>query len=296
MSSQLSEDTVDAQTSPRAGLPVNPHVIVVGNEKGGAGKSTIAVHLTVALILSGHKVAALDLDVRQRTFSRYMENRARWMAENESALPMPFLTHISPSSARNLDAIARDEEAAWQEALAAAAAARCAFIVVDAPGSDTGLSRLAHGDADTIITPINDSFVDFDLLGVWDTQKQRIMRPSLYSEMVWDSRKRKMAKTRRSIDWVVMRNRMSTLNARNKQEVHAGLKNLSQRVGFRLAPGFAERVIYRELFPLGLTLLDLTETGSGIRFSLSHVAARQELRDLLIVLKLPELEGLTLPF
>ena len=174
--------------------------------------------------------------------------------------------------------------------------ARSDFVIVDAPGHDTHYSRLAHASADTIITPVNDSFVDFDLLADVDADTFEVGRPSLYSEMVWNCRKQRAQTEKRSIDWVVMRNRVSTLDARNTRRVADGLKKLSERVGFRIAPGFSERVIYRELFPVGLTLIDLTESGSAIPFTMSHVAARQELRDLLIVLKLPALAGKPFPF
>ena len=230
------------------------HVIVVGNEKGGAGKSTVAMHLAVALMRMGKTVGAMDLDlVEQEETDRF------------SAALSDLKT-------------------------------QCDFIVIDAPGADTHYSRLAHSSADTIITPVNDSFIDFDLLAEIDPESFEVGKPSLYSEMVWECRKRKAAMQKKSIDWVVMRNRISMLDARNKRRVGEGLKMLSQRIGFRLAPGFAERVIYRELFPLGLTLLDLTEDGSTVTFTMSHVAARQELRDLLIVLKLPGLEGQPIPF
>jgi chromosome partitioning protein len=138
--------------------------------------------------------------------------------------------------------------------------------------------------------------VDFDLLAEIDQQTFEVGRPSMYSELVWECRKRKAVKERRSIDWIVMRNRIATLDSINKRRVGEGLKKLSERVGFRVAPGFSERVIYRELFPLGLTLIDLTENSAAVNFSMSHVAARQELRDLVIVLKLPELAGEALPF
>jgi chromosome partitioning protein len=167
---------------------------------------------------------------------------------------------------------------------------------VDAPGGDTFLSRLAHTNADLLITPLNDSFVDFDLLGDVNPQSMEVIRPSFYSEMVWNCRKQRARNSRQLIDWVVMRNRMSPLEARNKQRVGEALDNLAKRIGFRLAPGLSERVIYRELFPAGLTLLDLTDEGSTVTFTMSHVAARQELRDLLIVLQLPELRGAEIAF
>ena len=271
------------------------HVIVVGNEKGGAGKSTVAMHVCIALLRMGFTVAVLDLDVRQRSLSRYLENRSRWVRNTGAALPMPEMTRIDASQARDLDAAEAEEARLFEDSLRRLSE-RNTFIIVDAPGGDTFLSRLAHSSADTLITPLNDSFVDFDLLGDVDPQTLEVARPSFYSELVWDCRKKKALASRRPIDWIVMRNRMSPLDARNKQRVGEALDNRSRRIGFRIAPGLSERVIYRELFPMGLSLLDLTESGSGVAFTMSHVAARQEIRDLLILLKLPALEGLELQF
>lgn len=270
-------------------------VIVIGNEKGGAGKSTVAMHVCCALLRMGHKVGVMDLDVRQRTLTRYLENRMRWVRSTGAALPMPELIRIDPSTARDLDKAEQEESQRFLDSLDRLKKT-CAFVVIDAPGGDTFMSRLAHSSADLLITPLNDSFVDFDLLGDVNPQTLEVVRPSFYSEMVWNCRKQKAKESRRLIDWVVMRNRMSPLEARNKQRVGEALDNLARRIGFRLAPGLSERVIYRELFPLGLTLLDLTEEGSNVTFTMSHVAARQELRDLLIVLQIPELRGAEMAF
>jgi len=273
----------------------SPYTIVVGNEKGGAGKSTIALHLAIALLRAGANVGVIDLDVRQRTLTRFLENREKWCKSSGSELPMPAQIKVDRSDHRDLD-LAEEEEMARWTASVEALSEHCDHIVVDAPGSDTHYARIAHASADTLITPINDSFVDFDLLASVDHTTLEVQSPSLYSEMVWQARKKKAIRTKLPIDWVVMRNRMSSINARNKQRVGEGLAVLAERIGFRIAPGFAERVIYRELFPAGLTLLDLTEKGSQVNFTMSHVAARQELRDLLIVLKLPFLSGKSLPF
>ena len=270
-------------------------MIVVGNEKGGAGKSTVGMHLTVALMRMGRRVGVIDLDVRQRTLTRYLENRVRWIKSSGSKLPMPEILRVDASEARDLDAAEAEETQRFGEAVRRLQQS-CDFIIVDAPGGDTFLSRLAHVHADTLITPLNDSFVDFDLLGDVNPQTLEVLRPSFYSEMIWNCRKRKAMESRRPIDWVVMRNRMSPLEARNKQKVGEALNNLARRIGFRMAPGLSERVIYRELFPAGLTLLDLTEQGSNISFTMSHVAARQELRDLVIILQLPEFEGVEIAF
>lgn len=277
--------------------PRQAHVIVVGNQKGGAGKSTVAMHLIVALMRMGRRTGALDLDVRQRSLTRYIENRGRWIAARGAKLPAPQILELRESPQRQLDLAEAEEEAAFHTALRRLSET-CDFIVIDSPGGDSYLARLAHGCADTLITPLNDSFVDFDLLGDIDPNCADIVRPSIYSEMVWDSRKRKAQTARAPIDWVVMRNRTlaSRIEAKNKQRVGEALKTLSSRIGFRLAPGLSERVIYRELFPQGLTLLDLDADGVEAEMRMPHVAARQELRDLFITLKLPGLEGEPLKF
>lgn len=296
----MAEGSISAMSLEGAEIP-NPaetgqaHIIVVGNEKGGAGKSTVAMHLTIALLRMGMKVGIVDLDVRQRSLATYLENRNRWLRNSDKVLPMPEMVRIDASQARDLNAAEAEEARSFQDSIDRLSAT-CQYIIVDSPGGDTFLSRLAHSSADTLITPLNDSFVDFDLLGEVDPQTLEVQRPSFYAELVWDCRKKKAAASRKPIDWIVMRNRMSPLDARNKQRVGEALGNLSRRVGFRIAPGLSERVIYRELFPMGLSLLDLHEAGGEVAFTMSHVAARQEIRDLLIVLKLPGLEGREIAF
>jgi chromosome partitioning protein len=272
------------------------HVIVVGNQKGGAGKSTVAMHLAVALMRMGRRTGVIDLDVRQRTLTRYVENRARHIAACGAQLPAPQILELHESRARSLDAAEAEDEAGFRATLLRLSAT-CDFIVIDSPGSDSHLTRVAHACADTLITPLNDSFIDFDLLGDIDPERPEVMRPSVYSELVWDSRKRKAAAARTPIDWVVLRNRTSAsrVEAKNKQRVGEALKTLSVRIGFRLAPGLSERVIFRELFPQGLTLLDLDARGSG-EMRMTHLAARQELRDLFVSLKLPGFDGEALKF
>ena len=285
------DDAVTLQPSPDRDC----RVLVVGNEKGGAGKSTVAMHLSVALMRMGQRVGVIDLDVRQRTLTRYLENRLRWMQSTGSKLPMPEIIRVDASTDRDLDTAEREETDRLMGAVERLRAVSD-YIIIDAPGGDTFLSRSAHTIADTLITPLNDSFVDFDLLGDVNPQTLEVIRPSFYSEMVWNCRKKKAQTSRKPIDWVVMRNRVSPLEARNKQKVGEALNNLSKRIGFRLAPGLSERVLYRELFPAGLTLLDLTERGSNVAFTMSHVAARQELRDLVILLQLPALAGAEISF
>ena len=140
------------------------HVIVAGNQKGGAGKSTVAMHIVVALMRMGRRTGALDLDIRQRSFSRYVENRGRWVSARGENLPLPQMLDLHESKQRQLDNAESEEGAGFRAALRRLSET-CDFIVIDSPGGDSHLSRIAHACADTLVTPLNDSFVDFDLLG-----------------------------------------------------------------------------------------------------------------------------------
>ncbi len=261
------------------------HVIVLGNEKGGSGKSTTAMQLFVALAHAGHRVGALDLDLRQQSFFRYLDNREAHGRRIGTALLMPRRIRIEPSSAPLRGEAAAEDQNRLAEAIAELSR-DTDFIVIDTPGAVTALSEAAHTAADTLITPINDSLIDFDLLGRVDPVTGKVKGPSIYSEMVWSARQRRAARRENPIDWVVLRNRMAMLESRNKRRVGAVMAELSQRIGFRIVPGFSERVIFRELFLTGLTLLDLKKDGP-IVLTMSHVAARQEVRDMVKALNLP---------
>jgi chromosome partitioning protein len=262
---------------PRAGAFRRPRIIVLGNEKGGSGKSTTAMHMIVALLQSGSSVGSIDLDARQGTLTRYIENRRATAGE----LPLRLWRHIPIEASRVDSAVAAAAEDHARLAAALAELADNDVIVIDTPGSDTGLSRIGHARADILITPLNDSFLDLDLLARLDREGKQIKGPSIYAEAVWEQRKRRAMADGGSIDWVVMRNRLSSLDARNKRDIGRLLDQLAKRIGFRLAPGFSERVIFRELFPRGLTLLDLNTGKGGPAMNMSHVAARQEVRALL---------------
>ncbi len=259
-----------------------PRVVVLGNEKGGSGKSTTAMHLVVALLRLGYRVGVVDLDARQGTLSRYVENRTAFVRESGLPLPLPELRRVARSDSPNRETAESEERARLDGALAELADQD--FLVVDTPGSDAHLARIGHQAADVLITPLNDSFIDLDLLARIDAEGRKIVGPSVYSQMVWEQRQQRARAGGRPVDWIVMRNRLSHLDARNKQKVGGLLDQLARRIGFRLAPGFGERVIFRELFPKGLTLLDLREAGTDLTLSL--LAARQEVFSLLAALGL----------
>jgi chromosome partitioning protein len=249
-----------------------PHFIVYANEKGGTGKSTTAVHTAIALAASGHCVAALDLDSRQRTMTRYLENRDATMRRLAVDLPQARYEALDEQSEEGLNAaidrLANDAD----------------VVVIDTPGRDDPVARAAILKADTLVTPMNDSFVDLDLIGQVHPENFKITKPSFYAELIWNSRTQRAKATGKSVDWVVLRNRLQHIESHNLRRVGAALDELARRVGFRVIPGLGERVIYRELFPKGITLLDLGQLGE---VGIGHIAARQELREMIGGLGIP---------
>lgn len=264
------------------------HIIVLGNEKGGSGKTTTTMHLVVSLLRLGFQVGTMDIDARQRSLSRYIENRLQLMKSENVTLPISHHLVITKSPFNVREEAEEDERERFEQGLQRLADSD--FIVIDSPGNDTYLSRLAHSYADTVITPINDSFVDLDVLATIDPDTIKVVRPSIYSEMVWEQKLERAKRDGGSIEWVVMRNRLSNLDARNKRFMTRAVEELARRIGFRLAPGFSERVIYREMFLQGLTVLDVMDMSNSKSISMSHLAARQEVRELLATLRIPEID------
>jgi chromosome partitioning protein len=269
------------------GYPRSAHVIVLGNEKGGSGKSTTCMHVVVGLLKAGQRVATIDLDSRQKSFTHYVENRRAWA--ERAGLPLEIPTHYRVARAEG--AKVEDNEAIefanFAQAITAVEHSHD-FVVIDTPATDSYLMRLAHSMADTLVTPLNDSFVDFDVLGSVDPSTFAVTGVSHYAEMVRQARRQRRIVDGGATDWIVVRNRLSPISSRNKKIVGESLNELGLRMGFRLVDGFAERVVYREFFPRGLTALDqLDEVTLGTRPNLSHVTARQEVRVLLDALKLP---------
>jgi len=257
----------------------SPRIVVFGNEKGGTGKSTLAMHLAVALLNRGLSVATIDLDARQGTISRYVANRRLFAERTGQPVPMPehLALHMSPHQIIEQDmANALDH------------VAHCAAVIIDTPGHDSALAQVGHSYADVLVTPINDSLIDLDVLAHVDPQKQTIHRPSHYAERVWKAKQARAKRDGGSMDWVVVRNRLGQLDARNKKLMARLVADLAKRIGFRVAEGIHERVIYRELFLDGLTAEDLAVLADRRDVAMSHVAARQEIRNLMRALGLPE--------
>jgi chromosome partitioning protein len=263
-----------------------PFRIVLGNEKGGTGKSTTAMHLAVALLRLGYRVGSIDLDGRQGTLSRYLANRRTLAQAVGSDVPMPLHRRIARSTAADRNAAEREDQARLAEAMTELGDRQ--VVVIDTPGSDSHLGRLGHAQADMLITPINDTLLDIDILAHIDPAKREVRAPSAYCEMVWKLNRQRRARGGEAIDWIVMRNRLTHIDAHNKRAVADLLEQLAKRIGFRLAAGFGERVVFHELFLTGLTVLDLPDDRlrGWSNPGLSH--ARREIDGLLAAIGVPE--------
>ncbi len=276
--------------------PINPkpqsaHVVVLGNEKGGSGKSTTALHIAVALMKAGQKVATIDLDSRQQSFTHYIQNRRDWAERAKIKLELPTHYCVPRADGNSVEANEAAEFASFSRAIAAIEHSHD-VVIIDTPGNDTYMMRLAHSLADTLVTPLNDSFVDFDVLAKIDQTSFTVKGESHYAEMVREARRQRRLVDGKLTDWIVVRNRLSALGSRNKKLVGEGILELAKRMGFRYVDGFAERVVYREFFPRGLTAFDdLDEQTLGMRPNMSHLTAREEVIALLNALRLPMSEN-----
>ena len=287
----------EAKLFGRSGAPTvqathTAHVIVCGNEKGGSGKSTLAVHLTTALLGMGCKVASIDLDARQLTMTRYLENRRRTALRVGPSVGMPHHICMEASPLPDRAAAERHEREELSRALADLAPAHD-FVVIDTPGFDTNLSRAAHGSADTLLTPMNDSFIDYDVLARIDPDDGSVCTPSQYALRVREARRMRLSRAARMLDWTIVRNRLSSIASNNERQVHERLRLLGMELGFRLVDGVTERVVFRDLFHLGLTVMDDVRAAREIGAEIpSHRAdswlrARGDIETLIASLNLP---------
>jgi chromosome partitioning protein len=259
-----------------------PHVVVVGNHKGGSGKSTVAMHIIVALLKAGKRVASFDLDLTQRTLTHYIDNRREWAKQNELALELP---HHCPVVEDHDDGTERDDAADLRRFASHLAALERDhghdFIVIDTPGGVQHLSLIAHGMADTLVTPINDSLVDLDVIVAVRPGKDGEPQASRYAKTVARALRGRKSICSRATDWIVVRNRLAALASRNQRQVADLLESVGTKIGFRTARGLSERLVFREFFSTGLTALDpIARPARGIKPSASHLVARLEIRDL----------------
>ena len=282
---------------PSSGAKSPPHVVVVGNQKGGSGKSTVAMHIIVALLKAGKRVASFDLDLNQLTLTRYLGNRREWCRKHELKLELPdhypvteegrgtilrrFISRLKKRQAPKddfTDSIAQNHSADLRRFISQLQKIERApeydFIVIDTPGGVQHLSLIAHGMADTLITPINDSFVDLDVL-VAMGQSEPEPEPSIYAKTVCRALEARRKVTGRATDWIVVRNRLEPVESSNQRRITRVLDVMQMILDFRIARGLLERPVYREYFAAGLTVFDPVE-----RFN-STADARLDIQNLI---------------
>ncbi len=262
------------------------HVIVVGNEKGGSGKSTTAFHLAIYLLYAGHRVATIDVDSRQQTLTHYVRNRRTHCQDSGRHLPTPTHYHLPSAWGDSVKENQKAEFEVFRRAIGDVED-RVDFLVIDTPGFDTNLTRLAHSLADTLVTPVNDSLIDINVLARVSADTGMPMETSHYARLVQRSRSERLALDGQNVDWVLVRNRISMLQSRNARQVSTTLENIATRFGCRVADGIAERVIFRSLFASGTTVFDPLDEHSADAATASHTSARQEYRNLVSSLNLP---------
>ncbi len=265
-------------------------IILFGNEKGGAGKTTTAMHFIISLLTLGFKVSVLDLDIRQKSLSRYIENRLKTTKDLAIELQIPDLLELNIQKDPKTElSFTQSDVKSLENLIHETRKQKIDFLVIDTPGNDNLISRHAHYLSDIVITPINDSFIDVDLLGKIDPKDFTKAIPGIYSAMFWEEKKRRAMFLKKEVQWFVVRNRLPSIDVINKANIGVALEALSKRLGFKVAPGFGDRVIFKELFLDGLTLLDVKKVDK-IKLNSSLVAARQELRDFISCLNIQEIK------
>lgn len=115
-------------------------IITLAAQKGGVGKTTLAVNLAVAAQSIGIKTALFDLDPQ--------ESATAWSERREAELP-----HVEPISARRLD-----------QAIDAAEANGFALTIIDTPPAAGAEAVAAAQRADLVLIPCRPSLIDLDAI------------------------------------------------------------------------------------------------------------------------------------
>jgi chromosome partitioning protein len=298
-----------------------PQVVVIGNQKGGSGKSTFAMHIIVALLKAGKRVACFDLDLNQQTLTRYLANRREWDRKHGRKLEMPdhypvkerdaygtartlkqFIAQFKKDGRAHKDDFidsdlshSADLRQFISQIREIGRADKHDFIVIDTPSGVQHLSLIAHGMADTLITPLNDSFFDLDVLVAMESSD---LEPQLsaYANMVWRALEARSKISGRATDWIIVRNRLEPVESNNQRQITVVLDVLQRKLGFRIARGLLERPAYREFFAAGLTVFDFADGSeslaeSGRTNSLARVEVENLIREIGLIEGYAELQS-----
>jgi chromosome partitioning protein len=249
-------------------------IVVIGNEKGGSGKSTTAMQTAIGLMRLGYKIGTIDLDARQGTLTRMLSNRFETIKRTSYDYPSPLHFPIE----KHKGTTTREQEQKDRDFLMMALAELSSivdFIIIDTPGSDSYLSHLAHAQADLILTPLSLTQFDTDVLFHLDPDTGKILRPAIYTHVILNARKA----AQRPIQWLVMLNRLNPDRQKTHYEdsLEESLKSGQEPYDFTLIKGFSERPIFHTLFAKGLSLLDVRQDDQ-LPLTPDLLIARQEIR------------------
>lgn len=271
---------ISANSSGNASESHSSRVIVLGNEKGGTGKTTLAIHLLLGLQAKGARVAAIDLDGRMSGFSKFLENRESWARKSRQNIYTPPYFTVLPS--QNKDASVREQEDFAGFAGAVEKLEHVSdYLILDLPPGDTYLSRLAHSMADILITPVNDGFLDVNVLGDVDIDDLSVKKINPYGKYVLDCLTRRKNIDGKGFNWLLVKNRVSSLGAKHKLKIDMALNNLATKLDATIATNIGDRVIFRELYSMGLSVFDVLDKQTGVKATASHNEAKKEILDLI---------------
>lgn len=232
---------------------INAQIIVFANEKGGVGKSTLAFHTAIFLARAGQKVLAIDLDRRQRSLERALENREATCRSLGIDLPSPqHLALGHPSGAMLMQEIAR-------------AGHNCQTVIIDVPGHDSPIARRAIAMADKLVTPVNPNFIDLDSVAQFNPATRKFNRLGKFAEMVSQLQSERHERGLSKTDWMIVKNRVRRNERVQLERFNQAIDQLPAHINARLTCGLPERVAFRELFLFGLTYADcgdLPEVGA----------------------------------
>lgn len=250
-------------------MRLDAHVIAIANEKGGVGKSTMAFQIAIALANRGQRVVAIDCDPNQRSLERALLNRSASARQLRADFPTPRHCVLrQPTGAQLFQEIQRLDRDAD-------------VIVIDTAGADSPILRRAIAVADTLVTPINGSFVDIDMLAQIDPQRGTMRRKGHFAQLVCTIREARERRGMDRLDWVVVKNRVRLAEARQQDMVDATLARLAKRLDFRLLSPLRERVAFRQLALYGLTHADMKRIEDApVRDGRAHREVQQMIAEL----------------
>lgn len=233
-------------------------IIVFGHEKGGTGKSTLTIHVAIGLKMQNYTVGVIDLDARQGTSIRFLTRRERL----DLMVPDQYFGILN-STSDSKEIAFKEDEIALKTAITKMR--DLDYIIIDTRGSNNNFTQLAINFCDKLITPINDSVLDIDMLISIGSKDQVFFGP--YTQTVWEQKKqRNLQNNMKPIDWYLIRNRVSPIVTKNTNNCTAMLETICRKIGCKLGPSITERVIYKETLDRGLLLFDLQDQASISNF------------------------------